>query len=204
MSYFSNLIELFRRFPGIGPKQAERFAYFLLSTDESFVKNLVRELESLKESSAMCESCFRYFAKNGGTSKVCPICSNDSRDVGKLLIVSRDVDMENIERTKIYDGLYFVLGGVVPILEKEPEKKIRIRELIKLVESRNKDMKEIILATNATSEGEHTADFVTNQIEPITKKSNIKISMLGRGLSTGTELEYSDSDTIVNALKNRG
>ncbi len=203
MSSFSRIIELFRRFPGIGPKQAERFAYFLVSEREDYIKDLVRELETLKRESSICSSCFRYFAKNGGRQDMCSICSLNSRDASKLLLVSRDVDMENIERTKSYDGLYFILGGVVPILEKEPDEKIRIRELLSLIEKRSEDLKEIIIATNATTDGEHTAEFVTNRIRPLTEKFNIKVSMLGRGLSTGTELEYSDSDTIANALKNR-
>ena len=120
------------------------------------------------------------------------------------MIVSRDADLENIERTGAYDGLYLILGGVVPVLEKEPEKRIRIKGLLEAIQSRAQDnLLEIIFAMNANTEGENTAEYITETIKPLTEKFTIKISHLGRGLSTGSELEYSDSDTIKNALKNR-
>lgn len=204
MNSFNRLIELFRRFPGIGPRQAQRFAYFLLSQNDAYIQELIRELEVLKQESMMCISCFRYFSKHGSKNPICSICAGTNRDHTKLMIVSRDADFENIERTGAYDGLYLVLGGVVPVLEKEPEKRIRIKGLLSTIESRAADnLSEIIFAMNANTEGENTAEYVTETIKPLTDKFNIKISHLGRGLSTGSELEYSDSDTIKNALKNR-
>ncbi len=121
------------------------------------------------------------------------------------MIVSRDLDVENIERAGEFKGKYFVLGGVVPILEKQPEKKIRISSLLQYLEKlgREKKLTEIILATDFNPEGENTAEFVKTKIEPLAKKYNFKISSLGKGLSLGTELEYSDPETIKNALKNR-
>jgi recombination protein RecR len=120
------------------------------------------------------------------------------------MIVSLDVDFENIEKTKFYNGYYFILGGTVPILEKNPENKIRQTDLLKTIEEKVKSgLNEIILALNYNPEGENTVTYLTEFLKGITEKNNIKISTLGRGLSTGTELEYSDSDTIKNALKNR-
>ncbi len=127
------------------------------------------------------------------------------------MLVSHDVDFENIEKTHFYNGYYFVLGGAVPILEKNPEKRIRQKELLEIVEKKIKNgLSEIIIALNYNPEGENTLTYLQEILKPLTQPSSakatagaVKISTLGRGLSTGTELEYSDSDTIKNALKNR-
>jgi recombination protein RecR len=121
------------------------------------------------------------------------------------MIVSRDIDLDNIEKGHVFSGKYFVLGGLIPILDKFPEKRIRLKELLAIVEKHaTKGLKEIILGLDANSEGEYTSDYVKKELSPIAEKYGIKISELGRGLSTGTELEYSDPETIKNALKNRG
>ena len=120
------------------------------------------------------------------------------------MLVSHDVDFENIEKTHSYNGYYFILGGTVPILEKTPEKRIRQKDLLEIVEKRIKDgLKEIILALNYNPEGENTLTYLKELMSSRVLDSKIRVSTLGRGLSTGTELEYSDSDTIKNALKNR-
>lgn len=200
---FHKLAELFKKFPGIGPRQAERFVYFLLSQNDSYIKELVAQIEGIKKESAVCESCQRFFSKNG-SNKLCSICSDSNREKTSLVVVSRDADLENIERSGAHHGLYFVLGGIVPVLEKEPEKRVRIKKLTDLVNKRiTEGLSEIVLAMNATTEGENTGEYVEESLRPILKKHNIKISRLGRGLSTGLELEYSDKETITNALKNR-
>jgi recombination protein RecR len=204
MNAIQKLTELFSKFPGIGPRQSKRFVYFLLSQNNSYIQELVREIEELKKESIMCDSCFRFFAKNGGKTRLCNICSNTERDQSKLMIVSQDVDLENIERTGAYDGLYLVLGGTVPVLDKEPDKKIRTKGLVDTITARaGEKLSEIILAMNANIEGENTGEYIEEKIKPLVEKHKLKISKLGRGLSTGSELEYSDSDTIANALKNR-
>jgi len=121
------------------------------------------------------------------------------------MIVSRDVDFENMEKTGAYDGRYFILGGSVPILEKEPEKRIRIFELLKTIEKKSAGgtLKEIIVAMSANPEGENTGDYIKEKTYDFVTAHNITISLLGRGLSTGAELEYADGDTLKNALKNR-
>jgi recombination protein RecR len=118
------------------------------------------------------------------------------------MIISRDVDFENIEKTKIFDGYYFVLGGNIPILEKNPEKKIRQNELLERLQ-KDLDIKEIILALDCNPDGENTEKYIKDLIESTVKREDIKISHLGRGISTGAELEYLDPETIKNALKNR-
>lgn len=197
MDPISRLTEYFREFPGIGPRQAKRFVYFLLTRNTSYLDEISRLILEIKKNIRICSSCFRFY--QDGNSTICNICNNKNRDAGQLMIVSRDVDFEVIERSKFYNGYYFILGGNIPILDKEPEKKVRIKELKDRI-LRIKPV-EIILSLNANAEGENTIDYLKKIISEI--DSSIKISILGRGLSTGSELEYSDTDTIKNALKNR-
>ena len=116
-----------------------------------------------------------------------------------LMIVPRDADLDAVEKSGSYKGLYFVLGGSLPILEKEPEKRIRISELKNRIRRDSGVIKEMILAMNANAEGENTADYIKESF----KGENFAISELGRGLSTGSELEYADPDTLKNALLHR-
>lgn len=204
MNNTDKLIELFKEFPGIGPRQAKRFVYFLLTRPNGYANELSKLISEMKSSVEMCENCFRFYAKNGDKENVCNVCVNKNRDVEKLMIVSHDIDFENIERTKTYEGYYFILGGTIPILEKEPERRIRQKELLALVDKKIQNgLKEIIIALNYNPEGENTLTYLSNLFRPIAEKNGIKISTLGRGLSTGTEIEYSDPETIKNALKNR-
>jgi recombination protein RecR len=120
------------------------------------------------------------------------------------MIVARDIDLENIEKSHSFNGKYFVLGGTVPILDKNPEQRIHLKELLSAIENKaKKDLKEIILGFSLNPESEYTADFIIQSLNPLITKYSLKISHLGRGLSTGTELEYSDADTIKSALENR-
>jgi len=205
MNSINKLIELFSDFPGIGPRQARRFAYFLLTRNPQYISEFTKYISELKNQVRVCQSCFRFFQSDNQHLELCEICGNQNRDNALLVIVGRDVDLENIEKAHVHNGKYFVLGGSVPILEKNPENRIRSKELLSIVEERVKksDLKEIILAMNATPEGENTGDFVESLLRPLTNHYQVKISHLGRGISTGTELEYSDADTIKNALKNR-
>ena len=205
MNSIDKLIKIFSEFPGIGPKQARRFVYFLITRSDSYIEDFKREITELKADIESCSDCKRYFAKSINKKNVCSICADMTRDAVSLMIVSRDIDLENIEKSHTYLGKYFVLGGLVPILDKNPEQKIRLKELLALVSRvSDKGLREIILGLDANSEGEYTAEILKTALAALTEKYSIKISELGRGLSTGTELEYSDPETIKNALKNRG
>ncbi|MFA6226952.1 MAG: toprim domain-containing protein [Candidatus Paceibacterota bacterium] len=210
MNSIERLTKIFSEFPGIGPKQARRFVYFLITRNPSYVDEFRKEITNLRGEIETCADCKKYFiltgqVKNADLKKLCNICADTTRDASSLMIVSRDIDLENIEKSRFFSGKYFVLGGLVPILDKNPEQRIRLNEMISLV-SRNADkgLKEIIIGLDANSEGEYTAEIMKKALSPLAEKYNIKISELGRGLSTGTELEYSDPETIKNALKNRG
>lgn len=204
MDSLNRLHDLFKQFPGIGPRQAKRFVYFLLNSPEGLRSALAREILELASHVTMCSSCFRYFDKKRMDTDRCLICRDDSRDSVSLMVVAKDVDLDAIEKSHVYNGYYFVLGDALSLIEKEPELKIRTIELIETIERRAAaGMKEIILALSLNSEGEHTREYVESLISPLAKQHGIKISMLGRGLSTGTELEYSDAETIKNALLSR-
>lgn len=205
---FSNVIsklkECFERFPGIGPRQAQRFVYWLLEEDPGFIKDLSNFLLELKKDVKQCEKCFRFF-----TSDKCRLCGDLNRDNSRLLVVGKDTDLENIEKAGVYNGYYFVLGDIIPFTQTIP-KNIRLKELFSRAEKEanpangvKNGLKEIILAFNATAEGDNTVRYLEKILEPLAKKYPIKISRFGRGLSTGTELEYIDRDTLKNALENR-
>ncbi len=205
MRSVDTLIELFTKFPGIGPRQAKRFVYFLLGKNGTFTKELITALSSLSKQMRVCPSCYRFFYRENTESSECNICLDTHREKSYLLVVGGNIDLENIEKSGYWHGYYFVLGGNIPILEKNPEQRVRLRELKAKVEKEGKTgtLKEIVLALSTTPDGEHTASYVKGALEPIAAQYGIKISMLGRGLSTGAEIEYSDSETIKNALQNR-
>jgi recombination protein RecR len=193
MNPIDRLTEAFEKFPGIGPRQARRFVQYLLSAAPGSRSDIAEQIKALGQSTAQCKSCFRWFV---GTSGLCPICADTHRDTSTLFVVEKDADIDNVERSG-FRGTYFVLGGTVPLAADEPARHIRLRELQKRI-GENK-LSEIILGLSATTEGDHTR----NLLQEILGASGIKISSLGRGLSTGSELEYADPDTIEQALENR-
>lgn len=201
MNAIHELAEYLKKFPGVGPRQATRFVYFLLKQDRTYLKKVSSLISELKNSVSTCTKCYRFFQANHGETD-CPVCVNKNRDENYLLIVSNETDLDAIEKSGSYNGKYFVLGGTVPILAKSYSDKVRLNELIDSVK-KNSSITEIVLALNANPEGEHTADIVRDSLKKITDERKIKISVLGRGLSTGAEIEYSDSETLKNALRNR-
>ncbi|MBX4199952.1 recombination protein RecR [Candidatus Parcubacteria bacterium] len=202
MNSIDKLAEIFSHFPGIGPRQAKRFVYYLLSRNHGSTETLIQAIQSLKKEIHQCTECMRFFATYGSSharNSVCPTCADTSRDKSLLMIVPRDVDFEALEKSRSYKGYYFVLGGSLPILEKDPGSRIRINELKKLLDRRKSNLSEIILAMNANAEGENTTEYLRAELKDL----NLTVSELGRGLSTGSELEYADPETLKNALIHR-
>ncbi|HBT81229.1 recombination protein RecR [Candidatus Giovannonibacteria bacterium RIFCSPHIGHO2_01_FULL_48_47] len=198
-SIIHKLVEYFERLPGIGPRQARRFVYALVEEDRKFLKDFAELISKLNEEVSRCGKCFRIFS---GKSTLCGICQSSSRDDSKLLVVEKDADLENLEKNQIYEGKYFVLGGLLSPLKPEKKEKLRLKELKTKLEISD-EIKEVILALSATTEGDMTRRFIEELLEGFAKKRKIKITNLARGLSTGTELEYSDRDTLKHALENR-
>lgn len=204
MDSINKLSALFAEFPGIGARQSKRFVYYLLKRDKSYINELVRQIEALEGTVFECTMCHRYFMKkHANAGDVCTICADTTRDKRVLMIVEKDSDLEALERSGSFKGMYFVLGGTLPILEKNPESKIRINALTERIERENDELDEIIIACAVTPESEHTADYVEGVITPLISSVMTKVTHLGRGLSTGTELEYSDADTLRYALEGR-
>ena len=202
MDPIDHLSKLLNDLPGIGPRQAKRLAYALILKPREYTEDLSRLIQEVKKEVSNCSSCYRFISKKNLVNGLCSICRNPEREANILMIVCRDIDLQSVEKSGVYKGNYFVLGGSVPVLDKNPEKMIRLKELEVFLKNKTQ-LKEIILAYNQTAEGEHTARVLEEKFGTFAKERAIKISHLGRGLSTGTELEYSDNETLRNALRNR-
>jgi recombination protein RecR len=197
MDHIDELAQALARFPGIGPRQGKRFVFYLLAAPAHERTKLAELIVSLGKEVRQCPECLRFY--NGTTAIVCNYCSDSKRDDALLMLVEKDQDLAAIERAGTYRGRYFVLGGVLTLTGKGA---IREKELVRIIENRLKNnLKEIVLALSATSEGEHTADHVRELLAPY--RDMVKTSILGRGLATGSELEYSDAETLRAALTNR-
>ena len=189
-----NLIGFFSKFPTVGPRTAARFVFYLLKLKGEEVKELTSSILNLKENIRMCSLCFLPFE---GEGYLCQICQDKTRDKSLLCVVEKEPDLESLEKTKKYRGLYFILGGTVSSLRKEDIKQLRGEGLLKRAE--DPQIKEIIIATNPTTEGEATALYIERLLKPLNKK----ITRLGRGLPVGAELEYADEETLSSALEGR-
>jgi recombination protein RecR len=202
MTRLEKLIEHFEHFPGIGSRQAKRFAFHLLTLGQSELAELAELIKNIRNDVVECPSCFRFHSMYNNQT-LCSICSSETRDRSKLTIVERDTDIDAIERSSIYDGLYFVLGGTVPLLDSSDIKKLRGGALKHLVTARSNEGLTEIIGFSINPDGENTGRYIEMLLKELIDEHSIKISHLGRGLSTGSELEYADPETIKNALKNR-
>ncbi len=203
MTVLERLIEYFERFPGVGARQAKRFAFHLLRENTESLDEFSALIQGIKANITECTSCFRFFARNE-RSLLCPVCGNESRDKTKLFVLEHDSDIDAVERSRTYDGLYFVLGGTIPLLESADTKKLRGGALKQTVLKRaSEGLSEIILGFSVNPDGENTARYVESILREYTTAHNITVTVLGRGLSTGSELEYADPETIKSALSNR-
>lgn len=188
------LINAFERLPGIGPKSASRLAFFLLRADASFSDDLAEALTGLKDKVAFCQECFNITMAG---RELCEVCESPKRDAGVICVVEEALDVLALERTGGYFGKYHVLHGVLSPIEGIGPDDIKIRPLIGRVARGN--IKEIILATNPSMEGDTTAMYIQQQLEPY----QIRITRLARGLPVGGDLEYADQNTLLRALSGR-
>jgi len=188
----NKLIQEFNRLPGIGPKSAQRLAYYLLRASDEQTKLLAEAILSLKQKVALCSTCF-----NVTESDPCPTCRSDERDRSKICIVEQPQDILALEHTGIYEGLYHVLHGAISPTEGIGADDIRIKELLNRLQDGS--VNEVILATNPNLEGEQTAMYLQRLISPL----GIRVTRLARGLPFGTELEYADDVTLTRAIEGR-
>lgn len=190
-----NLIDKFSKFPTVGPRTAARLVFYLLKQDNRTIKDLIQAIADLKMNIKTCPMCFNVYETE---KELCSICADSKRDRSLLCVVANETDLATIEKTKIYKGLYFILGGTVSLLRKENLAGLRIDELENRIKT-SQSIKEIILAINPTSEGHTTIQYLDKTLKPLNKK----ITKLGLGLPLGGELEYADDETLSSALESR-
>ncbi len=186
---FQKLIKNFSDLPSIGPKHAERLVLFLFKKNLDEIQEFADNLLAIKNL-RFCRQCH-----NIAENELCQICANSRRDHKTICVVEDPLDIISIERTHVYQGLYHVLGGVITASEKDAT--LKIPDLLKRIGEEK--ITEVILATNPTTEGDMTALYLKRKIHPL----GVKITRLGRGLSTGADLEYADELTLSEALTNR-
>lgn len=208
-----NLINHFTKLPFVGPRQAARFVFYLIKQPKKDLEEFAKTLFSITKNLKKCSFCFRAIdvedlpvGRHGSVSHICDICKNPKRDKSFICIVEKDTDIESIEKTGRYNGLYHVLGGneIKDFSEKNLQE-LHLKELIKRIKD-NKEIKEVIIATSATTDGDTLALYISRLLKPLSlpvDKQGIKITRLGRGLSTGSELEYMDEETLSQALLGR-
>jgi len=192
VSVLEGLIQALRRLPGIGVKSASRMAYYLLQHDREGAQLLAQALQQAALDVRHCESCHTFT-----TQALCETCVDPQRDVTRLCVVETPADQSALERTAAYKGLYFVLMGHISPLDGVGPKDIGLHKLMDRIS--NGEVREVILATNFTAEGEATAHVLTEAI----KGRGVQVSRLARGVPVGSELEYVDLGTIAHALADR-
>lgn len=190
------LADLITEFPGLGPRQARRAVQFLFSAGAPFREKLARLILEAGASASPCTLCFRFDDTKSG---ICGLCADGTRDQSTVMVVEKDIDIEGIEGSHAYHGLYFVLGGLKMMTERKNARTVRSKEL--LTRAEKDGVEEVIFALSTTPEGDYTARELSKEIQK--SKPDIKTTLLGRGLSVGAEIEYADSETLRSALKNR-
>lgn len=186
------LLDELERLPGVGPKSAQRMAYWILNTDRGTVMRLSDAIREVKDTVHFCAKCFNY-----AESDLCDICASGARDASILCVVSEPRDIPPIERTAVFKGLYHVLGGELSPMDGVGPADLHIRELMSRLAA--EDIQEVVLATNPNVEGETTAAYLARLIKPL----GIKVTRLASGLPVGGDLEFADEVTLGRALEGR-
>jgi recombination protein RecR len=188
------LIDELSRLPGIGPKSASRLTFFLLRGDGQLPRELAAALSELKERTRFCSNCFNI---TDAHADPCPVCADPARQTGVVCVVEEPLDVLAIERTREFKGRYHVLNGVISPVEGIGPEDLKIRELVERL--KREPVREVILATNISLEGEATAMYLQKQLLPL----GVKVTRLARGLPVGGDLEYADETTLARALSGR-
>lgn len=190
-----SLIEAFSKLPGVGPKSAQRLTYYLLHVPQIQLDEFADSVSRLKKDTVLCSIC-----KNVSETDPCPICSDPMRDKSCVLVVEQPLDILAFEKTH-FRGVYHVLHGSINPLENIGPDEIYIDDLLERIKNNESGIKELIIATNPTMEGNATAMYIDKQLK--NQNAKIKISRLGMGIPTGADLEYADETTLTQALEGR-
>lgn len=188
------LIESFQKLPGVGPKTAQRLAFYLLHVPQSDLDDFAESLADLKKNTVFCSIC-----KNVSEKEPCPVCSDTNRDESLIMVIEQPLDLLAIERTSKFNGLYHVLHGSINPLENIGPDEIFTKELFDRVG--NGKIKEVIIATNPTMEGDATAMYINKKLKA--ENGKVKVTRLGMGIPTGADVEYADEITLREAIAGR-
>lgn len=188
-----DLIDEFAKLPGVGPKTASRLAFYMLTKSDADICKLGESVINLKKNLVYCEECFNIAEKSP-----CDICGDSKRDKSKLMVVEEPLDVVALSKTD-YDGIYHVLGGVISPIDGIGPEQLRVKELLDKLKIGS--VKEVILATDPSLEGEATAMYIAKLIE--NSKIDVKVTRIARGLPVGSDLEYADEITLTRALEGR-
>lgn len=185
-------LEEIERLPGIGPKSAQRILNWLLTSDDETVFGIAEAITDVKKSIHLCPKCHNF-----AEDELCAVCADDERDAQSICVVAEQRDVEAIERTGIYQGLYHVLGGVINPMDGVMPEDLNIADLMARLGS--EPATEVLIATNPDVEGETTASYLARMIKPL----DIRVTRLASGLPVGGELEYADEVTLGRAIESR-
>jgi len=188
----SRLIDEFVKLPGVGPKTAQRLAYFVLRLPDEEARRLAEAIVQVKERVVLCNVCFNVTERNP-----CALCANPARDHGKICVVEEPLDVTALERTGIYRGVYHVLHGALNPQDGIGPDDLKVAELVERV--RQGGLSEVIVATNPNQLGDATANWIVYQLAPL----RVRVTRLARGLPIGSDLEYADEVTLTRALEGR-
>ncbi len=195
-----HVIESFERLPGVGPKTAQRLAFYLLHVPQHDIERFADALQNLKKHTVLCSIC-----KNVTEEDPCIVCSTPSRDQRVLCVVEQPTDVLSVEKTGKFKGVYHVLHGCIDPLNNIGPDEIYIADLLKRLKRMGSDAGEVILATNPNMEGEATAMYITRQINQLNSENGtaVKVTRLAHGLPVGADIEYADEVTLSRALEGR-
>ena len=193
---FRQTVKLLQKFPGVGPRQAARFIIALLDKDGAELRELGETIANLKKELRFCTNCFNISENN-----LCHVCADNRRDNSKLLVVEKVTDLDSIEKTGLYKGLYHVLGGAINPLDGATPETLKFLELARRTDKLAGDKGvELIIATNPSTTGETTALYIKELLQ---NRKGVTLTRLGRGLASGSNLEYADEITLKHALEYR-
>lgn len=190
------VIESFERLPGVGPKTAQRLTFYLLHVPQGELDRFANSVSSLKANTVMCSTCYSV-----DETDPCSICSDMRRDHSVVCVVEQPLDVLALEKSGKYHGVYHVLHGKIDPLNNIGPDEIYIQQLLERIKQKDSAIKEVILATNPTMEGEATAMYIAKQLK--VQSETLKITRIGRGLPTGADLEYADPTTLERAMEGR-
>ncbi|MGB9763166.1 MAG: recombination mediator RecR [Minisyncoccia bacterium] len=198
-----NFIKLFSQIPGIGPRQATRIAFWFLHQPKETQLKYIKEMDTLSKKIKLCDECFLPFEPQNNEN-LCEICRDPKRDHSTICIVEKETDLISLEKTNKYKGVYHILGGLMSEIDENYNNNLKISELLNRIKTsfnKKKPIKEVIIALSPTSNGNLTTYYLERQLKSL--KLNFKITKLARGLPHGGEVEFADSETLINALEGR-